>query len=269
MPGPEDDVALLTAAAQEAGEIARRYWRQEPATWEKEAGAGPVTEADLAVNDHLMTTLLGARPDYGWLSEESPDDPARLDAAHCFIIDPIDGTRAFIDGQDGFSHSLAIARQDRIVAAVVHLPMLDLTYTATEGGPALLNGAPIHVSDSSLSGADVLTTKAALDPVFWKDDHPPEFRRSFRPSLAWRLCLVAAGRFDATMTFRMAWEWDIAAGTLIAERAGAVATTMNGRPLRFNNPAPMVDSLVMAGPTLHAEIMARLAPVQNNGGRLA
>ena len=101
MPAP--DLDLLIQAAQDAGQIARRYWRREPATWEKDDGAGPVTEADLAVNDFLIDRLLGARPDYGWLSEESPDDPARMDAAHCFIIDPIDGTRAFIDGQEGFS----------------------------------------------------------------------------------------------------------------------------------------------------------------------
>ena len=259
MPAPEDDLDLLIDAAHEAGNIARRYWRQEPVTWEKEAGAGPVTEADLAVNDYLIANLLGARPDYGWLSEESPDDPARLDAAHCFIIDPIDGTRAFIDGQEGFSLSLAVAHHDRIVAAVVHLPVMGLTYAATETGPATLNGAPIHVSDATLADADVLMTKAAMDPSFWKNGQPPEVKRSFRPSLAWRLCLVAEGRFDAMVSLRMAWEWDIAAGSLIAERAGAAATTMKGRKLRFNNPTPKQDGLVIAGPALHAEFMARLA----------
>lgn len=258
MPGHEDDLDLLLGAAVEAGEIARSYWRQEPQTWEKEAGAGPVTEADLAVNDFLIGRLLGARPDYGWLSEESTDDPARLDAAHCFIIDPIDGTRAFIDGQEGFSHSLAVARNDRIVAAVVHLPVMGLTYAATDKGPATLNGNPIHVSAATLADADVLMTKAAMDPAFWKNGQPPEVKRSFRPSLAWRLCLVAEGRFDAMVSLRMAWEWDIAAGSLIAERAGAVSTTMTGRPMRFNNPAPRLDGLVIAGPTLHAEFMDRL-----------
>ncbi|TKW66798.1 MAG: 3'(2'),5'-bisphosphate nucleotidase CysQ [Paracoccus denitrificans] len=259
MPAPEDDLNLLLAAAHEAGEIASRYWRQEPVTWEKDAGAGPVTEADLAVNDHLIAKLLGARPDYGWLSEESPDDPARLDATHCFIIDPIDGTRAFIDGQEGFSHSLAVARDDRIVAAVVHLPVMGLTYAASATGAATLNGEPIRVSSTPIGQADVLTTKASLEPVFWKDSQPPGFKRSFRPSLAWRLCLVAEGRFDAMLSLRMTWEWDIAAGSLIAERAGAVGTTMKGRPLRFNNPAPRLDGLVIAGPDLHAEIMAQLA----------
>ena len=107
---PADDLSLLERAAREAGEIALRYWRRDPQVWDKADGAGPVTEADLAVNAHLEQMLRAARPDYGWLSEESPDDPARLAAGHCFVIDPIDGTRAFIDGLAGFSHSLAIAR---------------------------------------------------------------------------------------------------------------------------------------------------------------
>ena len=116
------DLALLEQAAREAGAIALRFWRQSPQVWDKPDGAGPVTEADLAVNAHLERLLRGARPDYGWLSEESPDDPARLAAEHCFIVDPIDGTRAFIDGQVGFSHALAVVRRGEPVAGVVHLP---------------------------------------------------------------------------------------------------------------------------------------------------
>lgn len=143
-----------------------------------------------------------------------------------------------------------MAHHDRIVAAVVHLPVMGLLHAATETGPATLNGAPIHVSDAPLADADVLMTKAAMDPSFWKDGQPPEVKRSFRPSLAWRLCLVAEGRFDAMVSLRMAWEWDTAAGSLIAERAGAAATTMKGRKLRFNNPTPKQDGLVIAGPAL-------------------
>ena len=118
MPAPEDDLALLERAARDAGQIALRYWRKHPKAWDKADDAGPVTEADLAVNDALHDLLMGARPEYGWLSEESEADPSRLDAGHCFIIDPIDGTRAFIDGQDHFAHSLAVAKGDRIVAAL-------------------------------------------------------------------------------------------------------------------------------------------------------
>lgn len=258
MRGPEADLALLTAAAQDAGRIAMRFWRNDPRAWDKADGAGPVTEADLAVNDALHATLTGARPDYGWLSEESEADPARLDAQHCFIIDPIDGTRAFIDGQQGFSHSLAVAEGDRIVAAVVHLPVLDLTYAAHADGPATLNGQPITPTDAAIDGARVLTYRAVADAANWRAGMPG-FTREFRSSLAWRLCLAAEGQFDAALSLRAAWEWDIAAGALIAERAGARVSDRRGRDMRFNSPRAQVDGLIVAGARLHGALLGALA----------
>ncbi|UXU75851.1 MULTISPECIES: 3'(2'),5'-bisphosphate nucleotidase CysQ [unclassified Paracoccus (in: a-proteobacteria)] len=257
---PAADLALLEQAAHEAGRIALRYWRQAPQVWDKPAGAGPVTEADLAVNRHLESLLRAARPDYGWLSEESADDPARLAAEYCFIVDPIDGTRAFIDGQEGFSHSLAVTRRGEVVAAVVHLPAQEITYSADATGPALCNGASLRPSDHrQLVGAQVLTGKPSLDPVHWRGRTPP-VRRGFRPSLAWRLCLVAEGRFDAALTTRPAWEWDVAAGCLIAARAGCAVTDLAGQPPRFNSPQALTDGLVVAPPTLHDRIMAAMTP---------
>lgn len=112
-----DDLALLDAAARAAGAIALRYWRRSPETWDKGDGAGPVSEADLAIDRMLAADLRAARPDYGWLSEESADEPGRLGAARTFIIDPIDGTRAFLDGTPDFAVSLAVADAGRVTAA--------------------------------------------------------------------------------------------------------------------------------------------------------
>lgn len=254
-----DDLTLLTQAATDAGKIALRFWRRDPESWDKGGDAGPVSEADLAVNRHLEQVLRSARPDYGWLSEESEQDPSRLDAEHCFIIDPIDGTRAFIDGQEGFSHSLAVATGDRITAAVVHLPVRQLTYAARAGAPATLNGRPIAPTDAGIDGARVLTYRAAAEAENWKGGAAPPFRREFRSSLAWRLCLAAEGRFDAALSLRAAWEWDIAAGALIAECAGAVVSDRYDRRMRFNSAGAMVDGLVVAGPRLHAALIAALA----------
>ncbi|WP_134679620.1 inositol monophosphatase family protein [Paracoccus ravus] len=256
---PARDLQLLEQAAREAGEIALRYWRNDPEAWEKDAGAGPVSEADLAVNAHLEQVLRGARPSYGWLSEESTDDASRLDAGHCFIIDPIDGTRAFLAGQEGFSHSIAVATGDRITAAVVHLPAQGLTYSAHADGPALLNGQPLVPADHELEGARVLTSKPSLQPQFWRG-RTPQIRREFRPSLAWRLCLVAEGRFNAALSTRAAWEWDIAAGSLIAERAGCLVTEVTGRTMRFNTARALTDGLLIAPPRLHGQMVAALGP---------
>lgn len=256
---PARDLALLTEAAREAGRIALRFWRREPKVWDKGGDHGPVTEADLAVNDMLKARLLAARPDYGWLSEETPDDPARLARDHVFIIDPIDGTRAFVAGEETFAHSLAVAHRGRVTAGVVFLPALDKIYVASEASPPMKDGQPIAASQRErLEGADVLTTKANLLPEKWPGG-VPDIQRHFRASLAYRLCLAAEGRFDGMLTLREAWEWDIAAGSLIAERAGAVVSDRNGAVLQFNSERARSEGVVVLPRGPHAEAIQRLA----------
>lgn len=255
---PANDLPLLIAAVQEAGALALRYWQKDPEHWEKDAGAGPVSEADLAVNALLDHRLRHARPDYGWLSEETADTPARLSARRCFILDPIDGTRAFLAGESSFAVALAVVEDGTPIAGVVHLPARDLLYAATSDGPATLNGAPIRCRAPG-ARPQVLTSSQALAPAFWKT--PPQVDRHFRPSLAWRFCLVAEGRFDATLSVRPAWEWDIAAGALIAARAGVTVTDTAGKPLRFNQPTPQAPGLLVAPPPLHAQLHGALRQI--------
>lgn len=257
---PAQDLALLETSARQAGAIALRFWRQDPQAWDKAGDAGPVSEADLAVDTALKQTLLQARPDYGWLSEESPDDPARLAHDRVFIVDPIDGTRSFLAGDDGFAVSLAVAEAGRIIAALVHLPARQTTYAAHINGPALRNGSPISPSiRQALEGADILTTRAHLAAEHWPNGLP-DVQRSFRPALAWRFCLVAEGRHDAMVTLRPTWEWDSAAGTLIAQRAGCIVTNRQGEGLVFNKPHPQDNGIIAAPPALHAGFMAALTP---------
>ena len=266
-PGPapassaQDDLALLQAAAEAAGDIALKHWGRDPQVWEKDAGQGPVTEADLAVDAMLRDRLLAARPGYGWLSEETADTPDRLASDAVFVIDPIDGTRAFIAGDRGFAHALAVVRGGIVTAAVVHLPAMDLTYVATAGDGALCNGAPISVA-TPVAGRDprVLAARPQLFADLWPGG-VPQVQRHFRTSLAWRLCLVAEGAFDATLTLRRAWHWDIAAASLIAQEAGAAVTDIKGRALVFNTPDPQSAGVVVAPQPLHDALVARLRPV--------
>ncbi|MES2540427.1 MAG: 3'(2'),5'-bisphosphate nucleotidase CysQ [Pseudomonadota bacterium] len=255
---PARDLALLTDAAREAGRIALRYWRKHPQVWDKGGEHGPVTEADLAVNDMLKLRLMAARPDYGWLSEETPDNADRLAVDTVFIIDPIDGTRAFVAGEETWAHSLAVAHKGRVTAGVVYLPAIDRIYVASETSAPLRDGEVIRASGRDrLEGANILTTKANMVPEKWPGG-VPEITRSFRASLAYRMCLAAEGRFDGMLTLRDAWEWDIAAGSLIAEKAGAVVTDRNGSALRFNAPSALAEGVLALPPKLHAEAMARL-----------
>lgn len=257
MPGP--DLALISEAARDAGAIALRFWKADPQVWEK-PGLGPVTEADLAVNEMLSDRLRAARPGYGWLSEETPDDTARLDCERVFIIDPIDGTRAFIAGEKHFAVSIAVAEKGRVTAGAIYLPALERLYQASIDSAALCNGEPIRCADrAALAGANLLMSKSVLAPDHWRQS-PPDLKRSFRSSIAYRLCLVAEGAFDGMISTRDAWEWDIAAGSLIAERAGAVVSDRLGGSLRFNSAEAKTAGILVAPPGVHREILADFRP---------
>ncbi len=252
---------MLIDAALQAGKIATRFSGKEAKRWEKPDGAGPVTEADLAVNEMLEATLPAARPDYGWLSEETEDTAERLNRSHVFIVDPIDGTRSFAQGSRTWAHSLAICEDGVAIAAVVYLPQRDMLFAAAAGKGATLNGDPISVADiSSLADAEVLAAKPNLNSAHWRDDNVPDFGRAYRPSLAYRMALVAQGRFNGMLTLRPSWEWDIAAGDLIIREAGGLCTDRFGAPLRFNNPKPKLNGVVAGGKQLHAQISAALNP---------
>ena len=146
-----------------------------------------------------------------------------------------------------------------MTAAVIYLPMRDLLYAASTTAVTTLNGTPVGPSQrSNCPGATVLSNRGSLDPKHWKLGAPPDIKRIHRPSLAYRMALVAQGRFDAVLTVFPAWEWDVAAGDLILRRAGAKITDIAGNTLSFNNPRPRVPSVVSAGHDLHKALIDRL-----------
>ena len=253
---PASDLDLLVNAALIAGRVATSYAGKTVQKWDKPDGAGPVTEADLAVNNMLSATLPIVRPSYGWLSEESEDTAARLTRDKVFIIDPIDGTRSYAEGASTWAHSFAVSEGGQITAAVVYLPMRKKLYSAALGKGAWLNGEPLRVSaQPNLSNATVLVTKVNMEPRFWPNG-VPVIDRQHRPSLAYRLALVASGKFDAMYTFRPSWEWDIAAGALIVSEAGGIITDQIGGPLVFNGPDALLNGVIAGGAAIHEQSLA-------------
>lgn len=262
MPSPgsdaaySDDLALLRAGALAAGPLLREAFGASVRSWSKGA-AGPVTEADLAVDSLLKDIFLGARPDYGWLSEESPDTPARLDRQRVFILDPLDGTSAFIKKRPDFCVAAAVVEDGEPIAAVVYAPVSEELFAATRGGGMTLNGVP-----SSASKANAIENCRMIGP---KDlfTHPgwsppwPAMQLQSRAALAYRLALVAAGEADATISLGYKHEWDIAAATLLLREAGGLATDPWGARLRFNQPDARCPGIVAAGPHLHGLLIER------------
>ena len=255
------DLSLLADAARAAGRIARRHFGKGPETWDKGDGQGPVTEADLEIDTMLRHDLLAARPGYGWMSEETADGPERLDATRLFIVDPIDGTRAFIDGSRDFSHALAVVENGMPIVAAIFVPMKNRLYLAASGQGATLNGVAIRMSGrAGLDDATVLGSKHNFHDTHWTGGRPPVLQR-FVSSLAYRMALVAEGQYDAMIALRPTWEWDIAAGGLIVTEGGGRVTDRRGLPLRFNNPHPQLDGIVAGTPVVADALLNRLVPV--------
>jgi myo-inositol-1(or 4)-monophosphatase len=246
-----DNLALLEQAVRAAGEIARKYYGGNYKRWAKEGGS-PVTEADLAIDAFLKETLLTARPAYAWLSEESVDDPARLNAERVFVVDPIDGTVAFLKEKPHFTICAALVEEGRPIAAAVYNPIAGECFTAETGKGAHLNGAPIHVQDRDrIAGTRMLAPKTIFPG--W-----PEMEITSYSSIAYRVALVAAGRHDAMISLTAKHDWDLAAADLIVTEAGGLLTDEAGRSLTYNGPTATQRVSVAAAPFLHNLLLARL-----------
>lgn len=255
-PLPEDR-ALLEQCVRNAGKIARDAFNaNDSKVWDKEKGH-PVTDADIAVNDFLYKALLSARPGYGWLSEETKDDQSRHACPRTFVVDPIDGTRAFIDRTENFVVSVAIIENGASIAGAVYNPLKDELYSAHLGGGAALNQKAI-----SCSQRKTLKDAAMIG-------YPRKFRRLNFPSMqvriansmAYRMVLVASGQADCTVAFTPKSDWDVAAATLIATEAGAIVTNIRGDIPQFDNDSTSGLGVICAGPALHALLSELVEPV--------
>lgn len=256
---PEADLILLEQAARKAGELALTYWGGTFQHWDKPQDAGPVTEADLAVNDLLHDILTSARPTYGWLSEETQDDAVRLTKERCFIVDPIDGTRSFMAGEKTWSHSIAVVENGQVIAGVVYLPAQDVMYRAARGQGAFVGDVQMQVqSVKNVQNARILANRAVMTSGHWVNGSAPSFDRHHRPSLAYRMAAVAEGKFDGMITLRPTWEWDVAAGVLMVEEAGGCVCDRTGSAVIFNNPTPQSKGLIATSATLRDQFLEKL-----------
>jgi myo-inositol-1(or 4)-monophosphatase len=224
------------------------------------SGGGPVTEADLAVDEALRREL--PRPDEGWLSEETPDHRARLDRQRVWIVDPIDGTREFMDGIPEWNISIGLAEDGVAVAGGVYNPSTDEMFLGALETGVTLNGHPVTVSPRhSLEGAVVLVGRWALEGRSARRWQGHPFQPRAVGAIAYALALVAAGTAEAIWSRPPKVEWDIAAGTALITAAGGHITAWDGSPCRFNRWPPITDGLVATGthlmPTVRALIDAR------------
>jgi len=247
------DAALLTRTVHEAGRLALSMFRTELKNWIKGASS-PVSEADIAVNDLLEQQLRSATPDYGWLSEESADDPARLGKRLTWIVDPIDGTRAYLAGREDWCVSVALVENSVPVLAAVYAPVSDEFFFAARGQRATRNDMPVHAT----AGTDFTFPRMAGPKPLVQRLSDTSDEISLFPrigSLALRLCRVAQGSLDAAFAGGQSRDWDLAAANLIVQEADGRMTALSGDAIEYNRREVTHGVLVAAGRDRHARIV--------------
>lgn len=250
------ELALAVSAASEAGALALAMLGS--ATWEKSPG-NPVSAADLAVDSLLKERLLGARSDYGWLSEETADTSDRLGKRALWVVDPIDGTRDFVRGRKGWAVSVALVVDGQVEIGVLVAPALGASFAAARGMGATRNGAPVRVSGrAEASGMRLPVEPQAITSRLWAE--PMDAVAVYKPNgMALRVAMVACDEADAVFDGRTTNEWDMAATALILQEAGGMVTDRHGADYAFNKPAPTLAGVVAATPALHAPVRQRLS----------
>lgn len=248
------DAQLLFNVVKQAGELGLRMSKMSVKRWTKPDGS-QVTEGDLAINA-LFEEELRPKRDYGWLSEETPDDHVRLKSERLWVIDPIDGTSAFIQHRNEWCVAAALVEHGRPVIAAVYRPVKEEFFSAVVGRGALLNGERLTIADSAdLKGAHIAGNRKALSALEHAGIHGDN---SGSLPLQMRLAAVAAGRIDGAVSIGKRNDWDLAAGELLVIEAGGAVSGTSGEGYIYNRPEPWQQGLVAAGAKRHAALIANL-----------
>jgi myo-inositol-1(or 4)-monophosphatase len=266
--GADQNVSALARRLAEtvraAGDIALKTFRQPLRQWTKGASS-PVSEADIAVDEFLRRELVDLSPGSGWLSEESEDNPTRLDVENVWIVDPIDGTRAYLAGQTDWTISVALAGRGRPLLGAVYAPVTEEMFLAMAGSGATLNGAPIAASvGGDVAGVKVVGPKRHLSWLAGMDANAVPMPRI--GSIALRLARVAQGELDVAFAGGNSHDWDLAAADLLVHEAGGALTTLMGDVLTYNRSELAHGALLAAGRDRHAVLIDL---VRNRASELA
>jgi myo-inositol-1(or 4)-monophosphatase len=242
-------------AALEASRLVFARFTPGEIETEYKAGQDPVTEADRALDAVLRKELL--RAGEGWLSEESVDDPIRLQSSRVWVVDPLDGTREFVKGIPEFCVSIGLVEDGHPVAGGIYNPATDETFLGSIDSGVTYNGKPSRPSQrNTLEGALVLASRSEVKRGEWKAFENAAFKIRPMGSVAYKLALVAAGLADVTFTLTPKNEWDVAGGAALVLSAGSFVGTLENLPLRCNNKNPLLSGLLASGPLLREQLLA-------------
>jgi myo-inositol-1(or 4)-monophosphatase len=259
------DHALALDAVRAGGALALQHFRTDVKRWEKSPDDW-VSQADKDIDALLRRRLTEARPDYGWLSEETEDDVERLNRRRVWVVDPIDGTRAYLKDLPEFTVCIALVEDGRPVVAAVFNPATGELFDAVAGGGARLNGQAIEVSHRpDFEGAKLLAGWRMFQRAGYTEP-PTDLQFKSINSIAYRMALVACGRYDGCVSLNGKSDWDIAAAELLVLEAGGKVTTTGGEGFRYNTPEPRHNSLILGGAAMHDRLLRFIATVPRPPG---
>ena len=252
-----DNLDLMTSAVREAGELALEFFGDSKnGTWLKNDGTA-VSDADIAVDRLLHKRLLANRSDYGWLSEETDDNPERLEKSHVWVVDPIDGTKAFLHNKPHWLVSVALVVDGSVQMGCLYNPVKDEFFEAVRGAGAKLNGHPFQIEgQKDIEGATIISAPGRFKSHFWPTPWP-EIESFIVNSVAYRMALVASNRADAMLTLSGKSDWDLAAADLLVREAGGIVSDHKGGQFTFNRENTRHPSVLVANPSLHEKMLAR------------
>ena len=259
----QEDLSRIEAALR-AAEKALAPFTPGAIAVERKAGGDPVTEADQRV-DQVLRELLPSAGE-GWLSEETVDDHVRLDKRRAWVVDPLDGTREFVEGIPEWSVSIGLVEDGQPVAGGILNPATGQLVLGAVGHGVTLNGAEARVSQrADLDGAVVLASNSEIHRGEWDRFRDQGF--TVRPcgSVAYKLAMVAAGEVDATWTLVPKNEWDVVAGVALVRAAGGVIEALNEPDRAFNQPSPLLQGLLAFPPQLGPSIHTMIARTEEAG----
>ncbi len=259
---PSNSYAQILERIHSALEASRKVFaRFTPGAIQAEykVGHDPVTEADRALDAVLRNELL--RSGEGWLSEESVDDPIRLQHSRVWVVDPLDGTREFVQGIPEFCVSIGFVENGRPVAGGICNPATNEIFLGSVESGVTYNGKPAQPTQrKTLDGALVLASRSEVKRGEWKAFENSGFRIRPMGSVAYKLALVAAGLADITFTLTPKNEWDVVAGAALVQSAGGFVSTLERTSLTANRRDPLLSGLLASGPFLKGELLSLVEP---------
>ena len=253
-----DELKLAMEAARSAGALTLKYYRGRYDVRDK-GHDNPVTTADLEADEHLKEMLLGTYPDYGWLSEETADNPTRLKQENVWIVDPIAGTKEFVEGIPEFVVSIALVEGGEPTVAAMYNPAADELFVASRGGGSFLNGKRVFCTDlSGLDQAALIVSRS--ETKRGEIDSFLPYLQEVRPvgSVAYKLALVAAGQADLNVSVQPKNEWDVCAGDLLVREGGGYMLDLEGQVRLYNQEDPHIKGGLVAGNLQLTEAMLKL-----------